>query len=167
MADFKQNDLIATALSGIREVIDTNTVMGKPFVTENGTTIIPVTKVSVGLATGGLDYFGKNHPAGDKVDPAKLSSFGGGGGTGISVSPVGFLVVKNTGTVELLTVDAAANKPTAASIIDSVVDALERSDDIADKIKAVIAKFKKDEPKEEKAEEEEIVLKLDTDKPEA
>lgn len=150
MSDSKQNELIRTALEGISKVIDTNTVLGKPYKTEIGTTIIPVTKVSVGLATGGLDYFGKNTPK--ETSSAGLpSSFGGGGGTGISVSPIGFLIVKNSGAVELLTVDGAQNKSAAEGIIDSVLDALDRSPEIADKIKAVIAKFKKEKKEEEDA----------------
>lgn len=161
MSDSKQNELIKTALEGISKVIDSNTVLGKPFTTGNGTTIIPVTKVSVGLATGGLDYFGKNAPKKDSADLSKLTSFGGGGGTGISVSPVGFLIVKESGGVELLTVDAVASKSTAVGVIDSLLDALERSPEIADRIKAAVSKFKKEKPeeKEENAAEEDLVVK--------
>ncbi len=144
----KQSDLIRTALEGAKDIIDTNTVLGAPLCMENGVTIIPVSKVSVGLASGGLDYFGKNLPAGN--DPEKLSSFGGGGGTGISVTPIGFLVVKASGTVELLTVDAAANRPTAVSIIESVIDVLERSPEIVEKLRETISSFKK---KEEESDE--------------
>lgn len=144
MADSKQSEMIRNALEGIKEVIDENVVLGKPYNAGN-TTIIPVTKISVGLAAGGIDYFGKHAPQNDKM-PA--TSFGGGGGTGISVSPVGFLVVKESGAVELLTVDGAANKPTAVGIIDSVLDVIDRSPEIAEKIKAVIAKFKKDKEEE-------------------
>ena len=144
----KQSDLIRTALEGAKDLISANTVLGSPLCKENGVTIIPVSKVSVGLATGGLDYFGKNQPSCPSADPEKLSSFGGGGGTGLSVSPIGFLVVKASGTVELLTVDAAANRPTAVSIIESVIDVLERSPEIAEKLKNTLSTFKKDEGKD-------------------
>lgn len=139
----KQTDLVRTALEGAKEIIDANTVLGSPLQMDNGVTIIPVSKVSVGLATGGLDYFGKNIPAGTVNDPQKVSSFGGGGGTGITVTPIGFLVVKASGTVELLTVDAASNRPTAVSIIESVIDVLERSPEIAEKLRSTLSTFKK------------------------
>jgi hypothetical protein len=54
-------------------------------------------------------------------------------------------VIKASGTVELLTVDAASNRPTAVSIIESVIDILERSPDIAERIKAMIMTFKTEE----------------------
>ena len=141
----KQSDLIRAALEGTKDLINANTVLGAPLSMENGVTIIPVSKVAVGLASGGLDYFGKNLPSCQSSDPEKFSSFGGGGGTGVSVTPVGFLVVKASGTVELLTVDAAANRPTAVSIIESVIDVLERSPEIAERLKTTISTFKKKE----------------------
>ena len=94
MAESKLKEIIQTSLASIREVIDANTIIGEPIEIGNGsgTVIIPVSKVSMGYASGGVDYFGKN------VSPAEnMSNFGGGGGTGVSVSPVGFLVVKEDG----------------------------------------------------------------------
>ena len=143
MSDSKQNELIKSTLEGIKDVVDANTVLGTPFTAENGTTIIPVTKISIGLATGGLDDFGKHTPFSDKTAPASPSSFGGGGGTGITASPVGFLVIRAGGSVEMLTVDSASNKGTVGAVVDAISDLLERSPEIADKIKTVIAKFKK------------------------
>lgn len=67
--------------------------------TSAGTTIIPISKVSVGFAGGGNDYAGKNSAAVGK------NNFGGGGGTGVSVSPVGFLIVSADGKVELLNIN--------------------------------------------------------------
>ena len=155
MSDSKQNELIKSTLEGIKDVVDANTVLGTPFTAENGTTIIPVTKISIGLATGGLDYFGKHNPFSDKTAPASLSSFGGGGGTGITASPVGFLVIRAGGSVEMLTVDSASNKGTVGAVVDAISDLLERSPEIADKIKTVIAKFKKEKSAEEPAENDE------------
>ena len=152
MSDSKQNELIKSTLEGIKDVVDANTVLGTPFTAENGTTIIPVTKISIGLATGGLDYFGKHTPFSDKTAPA---SFGGGGGTGITASPVGFLVIRAGGSVEMLTVDSASNKGTVGAVVDAISDLLERSPEIADKIKTVIAKFKKEKSAEEPAENDE------------
>ena len=97
--------------------------------------IIPVSKVSLGFASGGLDYASKK-----EADKAK--NFGGGGGTGVSVTPMAFLVVKPDGTVELLNMsmpDTVTNK------IATVGNLIEKSPDIIEKIKKVFAKDKKGE----------------------
>ena len=131
MSEFKQSEMIRAALEGVKDIIDSNAVLGKPIVTANDVTIIPVSKIAMGLATGGMDYSSQSLP-----------SFGGGGGTGIHVTPVGFLVVKSGGSVELLTVDGAQNKPTTVSVIESVVEVVDNSPEIAEKIKTVIGKFR-------------------------
>ena len=74
----KMQDMIRTSLESIRTMIDANTVVGYPIETPAGTTIIPISKVSVGYAAGGLDSV--------KVEQKK--SFAGGGGTGLTVQPV-------------------------------------------------------------------------------
>ena len=99
MESSKQSDLIKTALEGVRGLIDANTVTGTPIHTEAGTIIIPVSKVFVGLATGGVDFL-------DKKGLSDKKNFGGGGGTGITVSPVGFLVIYKDGKVDLLNINA-------------------------------------------------------------
>ena len=140
----KQIDLVRTALEGAKEIIDANTVLGSPIEAGNGVTIIPVSKVSVGLTTAGIDYFGKHMPAPEKNSPESIASFGGGGGTGITVTPVGFLIIKASGSVELLTADAD-NKPTAVSIIETVIEVLERSPEITAKLKSALDVLKKAE----------------------
>ena len=52
----KLNELVDTALDNLRGLVDTNTVIGTPIVTASGTTVIPVSKISVGIAGGGNDY---------------------------------------------------------------------------------------------------------------
>lgn len=108
----KISDIIRTSLENVKDIVDSNTVLGEAVPTSNGTVIIPVSKVSIGIATGGLDYKGKkqkehaNHP----------NNFGGAGGTGVSVKPVAFLVVKSDGNVDLLNVD----HPTESGSDDTV-----------------------------------------------
>ena len=85
MSENKLNDIIGTSLEKIRALADGETVIGNPINTPNGTTIIPVSRVSMGFASGGLDYSGK------KAETA-AQNFGGGGGTGVTVSPVAFLL---------------------------------------------------------------------------
>jgi len=144
----KLQDIIRTSLENIRNLVDANTVIGNPINTESGVTIIPISKVSVGFATGGLDYAVKNEP----VNSVKPKNFGGGGGTGISVVPVGFLVVKPEGIVEMIDVGAKA----PSNPVGQITDLIDRSPAIIAKIKELFAKkpAAETEEKEEKAEED-------------
>ena len=69
MADSKLSEMISSSLESIRTIADSGTVVGDPITTNNGTVIIPVSKISVGFASGGLDYLPKN---GDKKDQPVL-----------------------------------------------------------------------------------------------
>ena len=80
--DTKLQDMIRTSLENIRSLVDANTVIGNPINTESGTTIIPVSKISVGYVSGGLDYAVRNEP----INSTKPKNFGGGGGTGLTVN---------------------------------------------------------------------------------
>ena len=144
MQETKLSQIISTSLSQIREVVDANTIIGQPIQSDNGsgTVIIPVSKVSVGFASGGVDYFGKN-----TVPADNNANFGGGGGTGMSVSPVGFIVIKADGSVEMLNVNS--NSDTG----DAIAAIIEKSPEIFDKIKSFFKKDKKEE-EEENGEEE-------------
>ena len=71
----KLQEIIAASLENIRSMVDANTVIGNPINTPQGTTIIPVSKVSLGFASGGLDYAGKS----EEAVRARLQNFGGGG----------------------------------------------------------------------------------------
>lgn len=130
----KISELIESSLDGIRELVDANTIIGTPLAAAGGTTIIPISKVSVGFAGGGNDYAGKNSAAVGK------NNFGGGGGTGVSVVPVGFIVVYADGKVELLNINNPTNASDIGASIENIVD---RAPDILAKIKAVFAKKKK------------------------
>lgn len=131
----KLEEIIRTSLENIRSMIDANTVIGNPISTSNGVTVIPISKVSVGYASGGLDFNGKDKPAN------LPQNFGGGGGTGVSINPVGFLVVKNDGNIEMINVGqapAGANDP-----IEQITSLIVRCPDIVKRIKNA---FKKDTP---------------------
>ena len=100
MAEMTSNigDILKSSLESIKDLAGAETVIGNPITTPNGTVIIPVSKVSLGIASGGLDYDGKSNASqGQK----RGKNFGGGGGTGVTVSPVCFLVVSATGSVEI------------------------------------------------------------------
>lgn len=127
-------EIIKSSLENVRSIVDANTVVGDPIVTNAGTTIIPISKVSVGVATGGVDYNSK------KEGQPRPQNFGGGGGTGVTVVPVGFLIVDADGAVEFINV-GQKGKPDP---VDQVADLVERTPDIIAKIKDIFSK----EPKE-------------------
>ncbi len=126
----KLQDIIQTSLESLRGLVDSNTVIGDPINTASGTTIIPISKISMGIATGGLDYNGKNANT--------RQNFGGGGGTGLSITPVGFLTVKADGSVEMVGLN-----PAPAGTIEQVADVIERSPEIFAKLKDMFKGFKK------------------------
>ena len=101
-------------LHKIREMIDANTVMGTPVTTPDGTTIIPISKVSIGFGGGGSDF------ATNKAS----NPFGGGAGGGVKVTPVAFIVVSN-GNVRMLPVAQAANT-TADRLVEMIPDTLDK-----------------------------------------
>ena len=53
MEDNRFNDLMDTTVEKIRSLVDTNTIIGTPINTPDGITLIPVSRVSFGFATGG------------------------------------------------------------------------------------------------------------------
>lgn len=126
----KIQEIIKESLENIRTIIDANTVIGTPMETSNGVTIIPVSKISMGFASGGLDFDGKAPASAGK-------NFGGGGGTGLSVQPVGFLVITHEGRVEMVNVGQSAPKDT----IEQIADLLERTPDIVYRFKMIFDKF--------------------------
>ena len=124
----KLQDIIRTSLESIRSMIDASTVIGDPINTEAGVTIVPVSKVSLGYASGGLDYNGKHQ----KTE----QNFGAGGGTGLTIAPVGFLVIKKDGNIEMINV----GQPAPQDPIEQITSIIERSPEIFGRIKAVFVK---------------------------
>ena len=116
------NEVLQTTMSRIREMVDTNTVVGQPIVTADGVTIIPVSKLSFGFATGGSD-FGKT--------PNVEKNFGGGAGAGVNVTPVAFLIVKD-GSVRLLPVAPPAGD-SVGRVVDMVPEMFEKVTGYIDK----------------------------------
>ena len=141
----KLGDITKTSLDSIRSMLDANTIIGDPIETASGTTIIPISKISVGYASGGVDYAKKDAP--NSQGKPINNNFGGGGGTGLSMTPVAFLVVSADGNVNILNINAptgsAAPAPAASTPVDTVsqvVGFLERSPDLIERIKGVFTK---------------------------
>ncbi len=139
MEENRINEIISTSLEKIKELSETGTVVGEQIKTDNGTVIVPVSKVSLGFVSGGIDFACKKK-ATEKGDKSN-DSFGGGGGTGLSINPVGFLVIKPDGEVSMLNVTAPEvvyNNSTVAA----VGNLIEKSPDIIKKLKEVFSKDK-------------------------
>ncbi|HHX51260.1 MAG TPA: sporulation protein YtfJ [Clostridia bacterium] len=92
MSDHPIEALMQTAMESIKDMVDVNTVVGEPVETNDGSVIIPVSRVSCGFAAGGSEFPTPNPDKSGKDEGVKLP-FGGGSGAGVSVQPVGFLVV--------------------------------------------------------------------------
>lgn len=95
MNDHPINSLMDTTLKKIKEMTDVNTIIGDPITTPDGTTIIPVSKVTYGFASGGSDLPTKRE---------NKDCFGGGSGAGVTINPVAFLSIHN-GSVKLIPVE--------------------------------------------------------------
>ncbi len=123
--DHPINDMMGVTLDKIRQMTDANTIIGNPIHTADGTTILPVSKVSFGFASGGSDFVSSKAPK---------DLFGGGSGAGMSIQPVAFLVMKD-GHVRLIQLaDHSATVDRALNMLPDVID----------KVNAFLSKNKKD-----------------------
>ena len=93
------NELLGASMSKVREMVDANTVVGTPIQAGEGTTLIPISKISFGMASGGSDI------------PTKTQSgaFGGGAGCGVKIVPVAFLVLQGERVRVLPITEPASN----------------------------------------------------------
>ncbi|MCP1123051.1 sporulation protein YtfJ [Bacillus sp. AFS018417] len=82
-------NLMKTAMTNLKEMVDVNTIVGKPVSTADGNVILTVSKVAFGFGAGGSDFKGSGQPQ----EGQNLHPFGGGSGAGVSINPVAFLVV--------------------------------------------------------------------------
>ncbi|MBQ2264066.1 MAG: GerW family sporulation protein [Oscillospiraceae bacterium] len=120
MSEHAINGFMGISMEKIRSVVDANTMIGDPIHCGDGTTVIPVSKVSLGFASGGSDL------------PTRTAKeyFAGGAGAGMSVKPIGFLVIQN-GDVRLIQLSMNADKGNVA---------LNMVPEIIDKISSLISK---------------------------
>lgn len=121
MHDSRMSEIMRTSLDGIRDATNIECSVGQPIITPSGVTVIPVSKVSFGFATGGVDLGGK------KLNPGQ--NFGGGGGSGMSITPLAFLTVGSGGEVNLLSLDDKTDK------VDRIVSLIEKTPELIEKIK--------------------------------
>ena len=124
MAEKSAGAILTSTIDKIRDLVDTSTIIGEPIYAEGGTTIIPVSKVTYGFASGGADIPSKSNQ----------ELFGGGGGAGVTITPVAFLVI-NGGEVTLKHITAYDN---AAERVVNLVP------EMFDKVTGLMNKTKKE-----------------------
>ncbi len=127
----KVNEVLNVTMEKVKQLVDTDTVIGEPISTPDGTTVIPISRVSYGFASGGSDLPSKSQPA--------SGLFGGGSGIGVTIVPIAFLAISN-GSVRILQIEPYTTP---------VDRALEKVPEVVDKITALFRKDGKGETEEE------------------
>ena len=127
MSENNVSEIFNTSMEKIREFADAETIVGQPIPLGNGTSAIPISKVSMGFASGGLDLPKRG-------DALRQRNFGGGGGTGVSITPVAFLVSSGDGRVEIMPVIPAK----AVGTVDKIAALIEHSPSILGELKEVL-----------------------------
>lgn len=117
------SEMLGISMEKIKEMADVNAIIGDPIKLDDGTTIIPVSKVSYGFASGGSDL------------PSKYDKnlFGGGAGAGVSIKPEGFLVIGADGSAKMVPMEASS---------DPISTAIEKVPVVIDKVSGFIKKKK-------------------------
>ncbi len=112
MSEHPIEGLMDVTLEKIKSMVDSNTIIGNPINMPDGTLILPVSKVSFGFASGGSDF------------PSKTSKqlFGGGGWSGVSISPIAFLVVRGNSVRMLQLADTSNSVDRAIGMMPEMVD---------------------------------------------
>lgn len=123
------SELLGISIEKIKEMADVNSIIGEPIRLDDGTTIIPISKVSYGFASGGSDI------------PSKYDKplFGGGAGAGVSIKPEGFLVVTPDGNAKMVNM---------TPVNDPIGSAIEKAPMVIEKVQGFLNKRKADKEKD-------------------
>jgi len=120
MSDHPIKGLMDVTLEKIKSLVDVNTIIGDPVKVEPGITLIPISKVSFGFASGGSDF------------PTKVpdKGFGGGSGAGVSINAIAFIVIKDN-DVRIIHINESSNSVDKAinmvpEVIDKIVDTFKK-----------------------------------------
>jgi len=122
MKEQSASGILGTSIEKIKDLVDVSTIIGDPINIGNGIQIIPVSKVTYGFASGGSDFPSKNNQ----------ELFGGGGGAGITINPVAFLVINN-GSVSIKYINAAEGS--VERVIGMVPDLVDKASDVIAQLK--------------------------------
>ena len=117
--------ILESTIEKVKDLVNVSTIIGEPISAQGGVSIIPVSKVTYGFASGGSDFPSKSNQ----------EIFGGGGGAGVTITPVAFLVIDKYGNVEIKHITAFDN---AAERMVSLVP------EMFDKVNVAISKAKMD-----------------------
>ena len=130
------NDLMAVTMEKMREMVDSNTIVGEPIQTPDGVTLIPISRVNMGFGGGGGEFAAKN--------AGQDGTLGAGIGAGVRIDPVAFLIVKD-GVVRMM--------PVAVPAVGAVERVVEMVPEVIDRVSGF---FKKEKPEEEQTPEVEL-----------
>ena len=122
MKEQSASGILGTSIEKIKDLVDVSTIIGEPIKISDTLQIIPVSKVTYGFASGGTDFPSKSNQ----------ELFGGGGGAGITISPVAFLVVNN-GSVSVKYINAAEGS--VERVIGMVPDLVDKATDVISQLK--------------------------------
>ena len=126
MSEKTASGILSTTIEKVRQLVDVSTIVGEPMKLSENITVIPVSKVTYGFASGGSDFPSKNNK----------ELFGGAGGAGITINPVAFLVLKDS---EVTLKHITSNDNAAERLVNMVPD-------VIDKISGTVSKIKNDKP---------------------
>lgn len=148
------SEVIKETIDKVKNLADTKTVIGEPMTLIEGVTIIPVSRVSIGAALGGGEYGAKKDRKKEQTEKVVTDNFGGGGGTGITVTPVAFLVVTAAGETKLLNIGENTGYLGNAILgaVNGIDSALDKAPDILEKLKGLFGKKKSDSQDKENKE---------------
>ena len=120
-------ELMQTTMDNVRNILKVDTVVGDPIYTPDGSTLVPISRISVGFGGGGIELNMKN-ANGNRP-------FGGGNATGVKIEPIGFLVIKD-GSIRMVNVT-----PPASNTVDRLIDMVPQ---VMDRVDEFIARQKED-----------------------
>ena len=137
MSEYPIEGLMNTAMNSIKDMVDVNTIIGDPIETTNNVVVIPVSKVNFGFVAGGTEFNGKEQKNGsllpskdeEEKKEGKRMPFGGGSGAGVSISPIAFIIIQQSG-VKLLPVDHSS---AFDKLLDFVPDLIEKTQEMISK----------------------------------
>ena len=137
MSEYPIEGLMNTAMNSIKDMVDVNTIIGDPIETTNNVVVIPVSKVNFGFVAGGTEFNGKEQKNGSLIPSKdeeekkeeKRMPFGGGSGAGVSISPIAFIIIQQSG-VKLLPVDHSS---AFDKLLDFVPDLIEKTQEMISK----------------------------------
>ncbi len=131
MAEKSIEEVVKEALENVRSLADTQTVIGEPISIMGSTTVIPVCRISVGLGLGGSSY-------------GKVANHGAGGGSGVTVTPIAFLVIRDDGETKVLNLgeNSGYANPSITGFVNEIDGVLDKAPDIIEKVKGLFSKKK-------------------------